>query len=160
VKFNLNRLTKSRTFQDGAAAVMGLPFPKFTASKAYAAREKLVDAFTKFYSHGDSELASQWVRRASEISESYGVDNVDKARMDVANSNGILANTTPTAFWTIYHIFSDQVLLEEIRNAVLPLLSVKQLEHAVNYELNTSQIKDVPILKSVIHEALRYYSHG
>jgi len=86
---------------------------------------------------------------------------LDKARLDAVGGHAILANTLPTAFWTLYHILSDPAILQEVRDAVEPLLSSnKSADGSWKHEIDISKIREVPILKSVLYEALRYYGSG
>ena len=144
-----------------ALGLMSFPFPKITCPKGYAAREKLVAAFAKFYDTNGQETASHYIEEQSRISERYGFSNEDKARADAANAHAILANTTPTAFWTIYHIITNTEILEEVRTAVTPLLTItKNKEGVEQYEIDVTTITDIPILRSVFHESLRHYGNG
>jgi Cytochrome P450 len=113
-----------------------------------------------FYKDGGHDTASPWVQGATKISDQYGISELDKARMDIANARGVIVNSSPSAFWTLYHIFSDQSVLDEVRAALTPLLESTTIDGSPNYELDVSHIRDVPILKSVFHEALRHYANG
>ena len=139
---------------------MSLPYPSITCAKSYTAREKVATAFKKYYDAKGYDSASPWVQYSTKVSEKYGISDTDKARIDVSNSHAILANTTPTAFWTIYHIFSDASVVDEVRAAVMPFLTTKLKNGSVAYDIDISQIRDVPILKSVLSEAMRHYASG
>jgi cytochrome P450 len=77
------------------------------------------------------------------------------------NGFGILINTVPTAFWSIYHLFSDPKLLESVREAALPLLSTTTTEAGSKiYTIDIREIREMPLLVSIINESLRYHSTG
>lgn len=139
---------------------MSLPFPSITCARSYAAREKLVAAFEKYYAARGCDTASHWVQGATRVSDSYGISDKDKSRLDISNSHAILANTIPTAIWTIYHIFSDATIVDEIRAAMMPFLTINENNGIVTYNIDISQIRNVPILRSVFSEALRHYANG
>ncbi|KAM3083783.1 hypothetical protein ACMFMF_001148 [Clarireedia jacksonii] len=146
-------------FEENAVGLMSFPFPSITCRKAYKAREKIVTAFLKYYEDGGRDTASHIHQSASKVRDAYGVSNIDRSRFDAVNGHAILANTTPTAFWTIYHILSDPKILEEVRTAVEPLVTTVN-DGRLTHEIDISQIREVPILKSVLHEALRNYAGG
>ncbi|PQE15686.1 cytochrome p450 protein [Rutstroemia sp. NJR-2017a BBW] len=146
-------------FEHYAVELMSFPLPQITCSKGYKAREKLVSAFVKYYEDGGRAGASHIHESASKVRDAYEVSNVDRSRFDAVNGHAILANTTPTAFWTIYHVLSDPAILKEVRAAVEPLVS-KSKDGSLTYEIDISHIRDIPILKSVLHEALRHYAGG
>lgn len=81
---------------------------------------------------------------------------MDKARLDVIDVNVIHSNTTPTALWTMYHIFSDPVVLKEVRADVLPLVETKTDGEGSVHEMNVGKTRDVPILSSILHEYLHH----
>ncbi|KAM0129467.1 hypothetical protein ACHAO1_008481 [Botrytis cinerea] len=148
-------------FQRHASDVMFFPWPQYTCAKAYSAREKVIDAFTKYYAIKGEEFACHWVRGATEISRRYNISDRDKASMDVANTHGILANTAPTAFWMLFHIFSDNTVLKEVRSVVLSLVAQTKTSSGItSYELKLHEICDAPILQSILHECLRLYANG
>ena len=139
---------------------MSLPLPWITCAKSYAAREKLVTAFEKYYVARGYDTASHWVQGATKVSNRYGISDKDKSRLDISNSHAIISNTVPSAIWTIYHIFSDATIVDEIRAAMMPYLTITKNDGVVIYDIDLSQIRDVPILRSVLHEALRHYANG
>ena len=151
---------KSRISQDIAAGLISLPLPRLTCAKAYAAREKIATAFENYYTTRGCDDASSWVRGATEASNSYGISNEDKAHLDLSNSHAILANTIPAGFWAIYHIFSDPTVLDEVRSALMHLLTIRDDSGRTQYELDVTQIRDVPILRSVLSETLPHYANG
>ncbi|KAL8929676.1 MAG: hypothetical protein Q9172_000355 [Xanthocarpia lactea] len=148
------------TFQENAAGLLSFPFPSITCAKSYAAREKVFAAFAEYYSSRGCDTASHWVQGASKVSDGYQISDQDKARLDISNSHAVLANTLPAAFWTVYHIFSDTAVLKEVRAAVMPLLTIETNNGVVTYHFDFGRIRDVPILRSVMHEALRHYANG
>ncbi len=84
----------------------------------------------------------------------------NKSRLDVVNGHAILANTTPTAFWTLFHILSDPELLEEVREQVMPLLTAEDVNGTLARTICINKIRDVPILNSILHESLRHHACG
>ncbi|ESZ91024.1 hypothetical protein SBOR_8595 [Sclerotinia borealis F-4128] len=147
-------------FEDNAVGIISFPLPRFTCAKAYKARENIVAGFEKFYAEDGPATAFHMVQASSEVSDAHGLSINDKSRLDTCNGHAILANTTPTAFWTIYHVLSDEKVLEEVRAAVLSLVTVEQNNGKITRKINIAQIRDIPIMRSVLHEVLRHYNYG
>ncbi|KAL9027157.1 MAG: hypothetical protein Q9196_004284 [Gyalolechia fulgens] len=148
-------------FQENAAGLLSLPFPSITCAKAYTAREKITAAFLQYDQGRGNDSASHWVQGATRVSDNYQISDQDKARLDISNSHAVLSNTIPTAFWTVYHIFSSPALLEEVRAALMPLVKIEMgCNGAPTYYLDTNRIRDLPIMRSVVYEALRHYANG
>ncbi|KAG9237430.1 cytochrome P450 [Amylocarpus encephaloides] len=147
-------------FQENVPGVMFFPFSKYTCARPYAAREKVTEAFIKFYANGGNDTASPWVQGATNVSNRWKITDLDKARLDIANSHGIIANATPTGFWTMYHIFSDQAVLQEVRATMEPLLTTTEIDGNINYILDVCQIREIPLMKSILYEVLRCYANG
>lgn len=134
--------------------------PSVTCAKAYAGRERFVAAFERYFANGGPDTASHLVQARSKASEGYGLSMNDKARFEVVQGHAILANTTPTAFWTLYHVFSNPAILEEVREQVLTLLTVEKQNNTTTRTINVSKIREVALLDSILHESLRHYGSG
>ena len=82
------------------------------------------------------------------------------ARMEVANSIGVLSNTVPSTFWTIFDICSRDGLLEDIREELKSkalVIDPETKEHIVDLGL----IRDhCPLLVSAFQEVLRFRGSG
>jgi cytochrome P450 len=70
----------------------------------------------------------------------------------------LVNNTVPSAFWLIFHIYSDPVLLEECRG---------ELANAVRVADDGTRTIDLayvrsccPVLNSTLNEVFRYYGIG
>lgn len=149
-----------RDFEEGAVGLLSYPFPSVTCSRAYAGREKVVTAFEKYHKENGSQTASHFVKARGKTSNGYKLSLNDQARFDAVNGHAILANTTPTAFWVLFHMLSDPKLLEEVRQQVMPLLTVEYENGTPLRTICISNIRDVPILNSILHESLRHYASG
>ena len=98
-----------RDFEQGAVGLLSFPFPKITCSKAYAGREKIVAAFERYYDENGPLSASHFVKALGQASNGYYLSVNNQARLDAVNGHAILANTTPTAFWTLFHMLSEDL---------------------------------------------------
>ncbi|TGO47955.1 hypothetical protein BCON_0257g00170 [Botryotinia convoluta] len=104
--------------------------------------------------------ASHIIQSKDKAAATSEISLLDRARMDAVSGHVILANTTPTAFWTVFHLLSDPKLVEEVRNAVEPLVKTVEKDGRFSREMDISKIRDVPIIKSILHESLRHYADG
>ena len=149
-----------RDFEENAVGLLSFPLPRFTCAKAYAGREKIVAAFERYYAARGVDTASHFIKVRNKTSEGWGVPINDQARFDAVNGHAILANTNPTAFWTLYHIYSDPAILEEVRAQIFPLLTVEKQNDKIFCTIDVSKIRDIPLLSSILHESLRHYASG
>ena len=135
-------------------------WPKYTANLAWTAREKCVKAFTKYYVAGGHRDSSALTMARWKTQHDAGATTEDIARLEVASSVGVLSNTVPSTFWTLFDIYSRDDLLADIReeiksNALVIDSSTKK--HTVDLGL----IRDgCPKLLSIFQETLRVHSNG
>jgi hypothetical protein len=78
---------------------------------------------------------------------------------------GILTSTSPTAFWMVYHGYSDKRILEECRQELANVTSdtsfVKDGEAKTLRTIDMTSVKSAcPILLSTLQELLRTHSVG
>ncbi|KAM3064742.1 hypothetical protein ACMFMG_005737 [Clarireedia jacksonii] len=145
---------------DSTMLLFGL-FGGILAPKGYAGRERIVSAFKKYFAAGGHSLGSELVKARFRSLTAYGISPEDIARFETVNGFGILINTLPTAFWSLFHTLSDSKLLSIVRELVLPLLSKSVDESArLIYTLDIRHIRETPILVSIVHESLRYHTSG
>ena len=90
----------------------------------------------------------------------HGITLLNQARLEVATLIGILANTIPTIFYLLVHIYHDPDLLSDIRNelATQGLLGTPE-EIAQNPKL-LSLPELCPLLHSTFQELLRVHALG
>lgn len=137
-------------------------FPTITARKAHLARESVVQAMLKFARAGGyeddgcSELAySRWKTQTDQ-----GATDENIARLETSLNIGVLSNTSPSTFWTIFEVCSRPDLLASIRD------EVRRNAMTVDPEMNTHAIDlsrirdDCPILVSTFQEVLRVHANG
>ena len=102
--------------------------------------------------HGGSGLLEALVNTTGQ----YGVSHEDVARFDILNIQAALANVTPTAFWTLYHICSDPVLLLQIRRKVQRCISTDVFESIDVSSLDVGRLRTTcPLIHSAFQEVLR-----
>lgn len=144
-------------FEDSTMLFLsGLPHQMFNR-KGFAARETIVRAFTRFFADKSDEQASQLVKNRAEVLRRYGIPENDVARFETVNGFGILLNLLPTAYWTIWHIFSDRTLLDAVREEAQAALGA---DASLKDKRCVDAAQQLPLLNSVMHEVLRYNTTG
>jgi len=123
------------------------------------ARETIAAAMTEYMRKDGHESASGLVRlRHEHHHKLFGLKLEDIARGELGNSFAVLGNTTPCAFWLIYHIYSDNRVLSDIRRELAALVTEQQgQEDGMTYSFNLADIRtSCPILLSTFQEMLRF----
>ncbi|XXG96797.1 hypothetical protein Hte_003088 [Hypoxylon texense] len=132
-------------------------FPHWVFKQGIQGREQLVKAFVKYQSEGGFNEGSAFIQRWVQHFVSRGIPEVDIASCHIGGMFALVANTTPTAFWTIYHIISDPSVLEDCR---------EEVSHAVREKegictIDSNYIKSsCPTLLSTFQEVLRFHGMG
>lgn len=135
--------------------LMVSPYPKLTNPSAVAAREKVVDAFKRYYASGHQNQASDLARGRHAAGIKHTVPLDDMARFEAIFDMSLLLNTPVATFWMLYHIFSDAALLADVRAEVDSCMSPIDMEGFKTISVDTVTQK-CPLLSSVWHELLRY----
>ncbi|GME23799.1 Cytochrome p450 [Neofusicoccum parvum] len=89
--------------------------PNITARKVWKARETLVSAFIDYYNASGLSDASAMANARWREQRSVGATLADTARLEAGMALGLLSNTVPAAFWTVFEICSRPPLLAAIR---------------------------------------------
>ncbi|PQE30997.1 cytochrome p450 protein [Rutstroemia sp. NJR-2017a WRK4] len=135
--------------------------PRWFASKAFNGRAVVVQAMARYFANDDYKNGSSLVKaRHSVLSAEMSLE--DLAKFECVNGIAIMTNTVPTAFWTIFYIFSDPKVLEEVRKQVTAITWKDELleRGGLKRRINLGKLKDAPILFSVQQEALRFRATG
>ncbi|KAF3492263.1 uncharacterized protein GIQ15_01780 [Arthroderma uncinatum] len=92
--------------------------PQIIARKPYKAREKIVQEFIKFYEAGGQWEASELAFARWKTQHDAGATTENIARLESSLCVGVLSNTVPATFWTLFEIFSRPELLAKLRQEV------------------------------------------
>lgn len=131
-------------------------FPQVSARDSFKAREFMVKAWEKYFSAGSHLQGSELVKARVKINDDFGIPLMQTARIEVAGSQAIITNTLPGAFWMMYHIFSDPVVLEAIRTELTK--GVRQDEDGACVIDLTHVKSSCPLLLSTFKETMRLHS--
>jgi hypothetical protein len=152
----------SRTYNAGVSMMAFGPIGKLFAAASMKARKYLGSVFEKYYATGHHGDASGLIQQRSEWYLSRGFPLRDLANLEAGHSIAMLANTVPTAFWFIFHIFSDPVILLACRQELLDQIAESMDNCGTRIRtLDISSLQSsCPILLSTFKETMRFYNIG
>lgn len=135
--------------------MLGVFPPKLFFGTAVRGRECLVNSFSKYYANGSYEKGSVYIQKYVQWCVDNKTPKADIARFLVGSIFNTVANSVPTAFWVIYHIFSDPEVLKDCR---------KEVSRAVKHGSDDTSTIDLtvilnscPVLMSTFRETFRYH---
>ncbi|KAK6062830.1 25-hydroxycholesterol 7-alpha-hydroxylase 1 [Seiridium cupressi] len=118
-----------KTFEAGFLTFSIFPLASLLFPKLLRARELVAAAMIEYINNGGNKSASGLVRlRYEHHREQFGFNHEDIARGELGNTFAVLGNTTPCAFWVLYHIFSDSKVLSDVLREVLALMHEESKE--------------------------------
>ncbi|KAI0480681.1 cytochrome P450 [Xylariaceae sp. FL0804] len=103
------------TFEPGMMMFVLNLFPRVLARDSFRAREYMVRVWARYFAERSHERGSALVRARARINDDFGIPPAETARVEIGGSQAVLTNTLPAAFWVVYHIFSDPVVLRDVR---------------------------------------------
>ncbi|KAL1845876.1 hypothetical protein Daus18300_014422 [Diaporthe australafricana] len=131
-------------------------FPSVFAKESFKAREYMVKVWEEYFDAGSYEQGSELLKARVKINNNFKIALMETARIEVAGSQAILTNTLPGTFWMVYHLFSDPVVLQSIRNELSK--GVRQDDDGT-CTIDLAHVKSsCPILLSTFKETMRMYS--
>ncbi|KAH8702815.1 cytochrome P450 [Phaeosphaeriaceae sp. PMI808] len=145
-------------------AMLGLKvLPNIIAPTGTRGREVFFEAFRKFYATESLPTASRLIKARYEVNTKYGVTAEDIAHFDLGVCTALLVNSVPAVWWTLYHAYSDEDLLAELRRGIEAAVTDKfqSLEHLNAKTASIPEIiKAFPLLESFVKEVLRIHSNS
>ena len=138
---------------------MTAKIPNFLIRKELQARDRVFDAFEK-YLHGDISDAAEVTLLRQRISDREGVSLRDQAKFQASFNIALLGNTVPTAFWSLYEVFSRSQLLQEIRQELEANIVTRDVKTGEDtYVLDVAALRtECPLLLSAYQESQRMRS--
>ena len=129
--------------------------------KVIRARELIAAAMLGYMRKGGYKTASGLIRKRYEHHrDMFGMTLEDVARGELGNSFGVLSNSSIAPLWLLYHIFSDERVLADVRREVSAL--VVQESDGGGGTLNSVDLGDVrkacPVLMSTFQETMRLHN--
>ena len=133
--------------------------PKITCSKAYYGRMAIFAGFRKYYRDVGHDSASRVVQSHYEVLQRYNLCDEDAAHFDLNICLGLLINTVPASCWTLYYVYSQPTLLEEVRAAISS--HIRLSPQSLTRHVNIAEVAaECPLVVSIVHETLRVQSIG
>lgn len=123
--------------------------------KAVEGREHLIKSFAKYYTDGSYTQGSAYIQKFVRHCIDQKMPENDTPRLLLGTVFNNVANTIPTAFWVIYRIFSDPVVLNDCRNEVSQAIHDNP-DGTSTIDLNFI-LNSCPILHSTYQEVFRYH---
>lgn len=133
-----------------SAHISGLDFDVF--GNGYAARQKVFDAHVK-YCRDIPHDASLLFRERWRVLLESGISEMDCIKQQATLPIGMLSNTVPTFYWTIWELFSRGDVLSHVREELEAHAVIKQED---GFALDVAALKSkCPLLLSVFQETQR-----
>ena len=134
-------------------------WPSVFARESFRAREQLlIPAFERYFAENGHAQGSLLVQLRYKHNISHGLRGRDVAATEIGQMVATLTNSLASAFWMVYHVFSDPEVLEECRAEVGRLVRVD--DGGVN-TIDLALIgTSCPVLLSTWKETLRYVHIG
>jgi len=143
-----------RVFEAGFMTINMFPMASWVFPQIFKARERVADAMLEYVHSGGPEGASGLVRKRYEHHRGlFQLWLDDFARGELGNTFALLGNSTAVALWVIWHIYSDDQVLSDIRSEVSRLVEESEDENSIDLGMVKTAC---PILLSTFMETLRY----
>lgn len=130
---------------------------------AYRGRACVRRAFERYFAAGQHARGSELVQSRHAVAVRNGVALPDIAGLETTMSIGVLANTAPAAFWTVWHVFAHPPLLADLRAELEPLVrtTIDNAAGSRHHHLDLNRLRtQCPLLLSTWHEVLRHIGCG
>ena len=97
------------------------------------------------------------VQTRYEVLQRYNLCDEDIAHFDLNVCLGLLINTVPATCWTLYYVYSQPTLLEEVRAAIS--CHIRLSPEGTTRHVNIAEVATgCPLVASIVHETLRVQS--
>lgn len=133
----------------------GPTLSKILASKGCEGRATVIAAFLEYFRKNGHESGSALVKARVKVMKRE-LPQSDIAALECVNGQAILVNSVPTAFWTLWQVYSNDEILHAVRGEVDAITSFKDGWKTISLPTLTN----LPILESTMQETLRYRSCG
>ncbi|KAL8692058.1 MAG: hypothetical protein Q9218_002844 [Villophora microphyllina] len=140
-------------------------FPGLFSPSAQRGRARVRKAFEAYFKAGHQAYGSDLVQSRHAVAVRNGVVLQDIAGLETTMSIGVLANTAPAGFWTVWHVFAHPSLLADLRKELEAIVHTTQTSSAdtpqLTHHLDLQRIRtECPLLISTWHEVLRHIGCG
>jgi len=149
-------------FESQLTRLMINVIPSVIARRGYGARHICSQAFERYFRENGHNKGSSLTKARHGTSQKYGISIEDLSLLELGGVLAILVNTTPTAFWMIYYVFSNASILADLRRELTRILtSTEGPDGSIHRSLAVANVKEkCPLLSSIFQETLRQRSFG
>lgn len=134
--------------------------PRILAPKGYRARMELGTAFQQYFENFNPAQSAAMVQGRHSENTRYGITPLNQGRLEVGTLIGVLANTIPSMFYTLVHIYSDAELISDIREELETAGLVGTPEDISQNSGLLAMPETCPLLYSTWQEVLRIHALG
>ena len=132
--------------------------------KAWKGREQVSKAFENYYESGSWKEGSAFVQaRYQGVCTHHNMSPKTHGKTEVPIVFAITVNTINTLFYLLMHVFSDDILLAQLRHEI-EANAVRVVSAGTNEEvtrtLDLHGLRQCRLLNSAMHEVLRIYTKG
>jgi len=139
--------------------------------KAVDGRAHLQNEFLRYQQNGfynEENGGSAFIQRWTEYHLQYGLTLEQTATLQPGNAFAAVTNTATAANWVVYHVFSDQSLLQACREELSKAITVTEEKDGPSgnniktvWTLNMDYVKtSCHILLAVLKETFRFHAIG
>ena len=132
------------------------------ASKAYRARHNLGSGFHEYFEKYTAEGtgSSAFTLLRHKINTKYNVTPWNAARLEIGILLGFLANTLPSIFYMLVHIFHDPELLRQVRSELESKCVETSLDGTRRILKVSTMQRQCSLLQATFKEVLRHHALG
>ena len=130
------------------------------APKGYRARIELGTAFQQYFEKYVPAQSAAMIQGRYSENTLYGITSFNQGRLEVGTLIGVLANTIPSIFYTLVHIYSDPGLISDIRNELKTSGFAGTPEQISQNPGLLAMPETCPLLYSTWQEVLRVHALG
>lgn len=117
-------------------------------------------AFEQYFENFVPAQSAAMIRGRHSANTRYGITPLNQGRLEVGSLLGVLANTIPSIFYTLVHIYSDQGLTSDIRDELEASGFVGTPEDIRQNPNLLAMPETCPLLYSTWQEVLRVHALG
>ncbi|KAF2870028.1 cytochrome P450 [Massariosphaeria phaeospora] len=149
-------------FVPGIKHLLYSPFPNITAYRSLQARLRVIAALQQYFRKGGHFQAFPMVREMFDGYMSHGLELEEAAKLDMATLLAMLSSGGIAAFWLMFRVLSNNVVLGNCRQEILANLASNDTLTPDGRRvtvIDLSQLKSkCPTLMAMLNETLRYHS--
>lgn len=134
--------------------------PAFIARKGHYGRRKIANAFKRYFETDPTGKSSTLAEARYAINQKFSLSTMNMGRLEVGTLIGVLVNTVPALVYLLYHVFSDTLLLADLRAELESIILIDGSDtRLLIFDIAILKEKSL-LLLSTFQEVLRVYTRG